>query len=384
MCHFTASAAAVSEAEIMADGGAAPGPGAAHGGERPEWLREGIHARWWSKSQNKHLEVTVSKMDEDKKRVVVTFDADPSAWKSVPFHQVGGSGPLQPPESTEAAALVTPEPDEHSPTGAPPKGSGLAAELKPRRSGSEETKEGEREKDMDTDASPGLELRSRRSRERDEVDGKEKDHKDESPGLVLKPRKKKDAAETHDEERPFGEDWRREKKRKKRGGNYKKSNAASARGESGKDDAGPRKKKEKKEKAWVEKTNSEPPKEKGEKHEPAVLNARVALIRERTRKIYEEHNPSKMSEIDSLFAKYAGVEEEMYRRICTKYGVTPEPLQPAGPPAPKDGKDTTSSLQLKKKTQGFAKKASAPPPELTLDEETAELYRRYRAMLDGA
>ena len=74
----------------------ANGAAASHPGERPEWLCEGGRARWWSERQNKHLQVTVSRIDEEKKRVVVTFDADPTAWKSVPYNKVGGNGLLQP------------------------------------------------------------------------------------------------------------------------------------------------------------------------------------------------------------------------------------------------------------------------------------------------
>eukprot|EP00913_Durusdinium_trenchii_P005489 g5116.t1 len=47
--------------------------------------------------------------------------------------------------------------------------------------------------------------------------------------------------------------------------------------------------------------------------------------RERMVKIYKEHNPSKVSEIDTLMAKYVGQEHTMYLKICKKYSVQPEP-----------------------------------------------------------
>ncbi|CAE7529001.1 NUP145 [Symbiodinium natans] len=50
-------------------------------------------------------------------------------------------------------------------------------------------------------------------------------------------------------------------------------------------------------------------------------------------KIYQQHNPSKLNEIDTLMAKYAGNEHVMYLKICNKYQVQPEPeiKAPAGP-----------------------------------------------------
>lgn len=42
-------------------------------------------------------------------------------------------------------------------------------------------------------------------------------------------------------------------------------------------------------------------------------------------RLYEEHNPAKLGEVDGLFEKYAGVERDMYARICRKYGVEPDP-----------------------------------------------------------
>ncbi len=72
------------------------------GKKSPEWLREGFPARWWSKSQKKYLEVKVSRLDVEGGKVVVTFDADPDAFKRVRFSSSGkgtwtaGDGLLQP------------------------------------------------------------------------------------------------------------------------------------------------------------------------------------------------------------------------------------------------------------------------------------------------
>jgi len=40
--------------------------------------------------------------------------------------------------------------------------------------------------------------------------------------------------------------------------------------------------------------------------------------------IYQEHNPSKLNDVDSLLAKYKGREELVYRGICDKYKVEPK------------------------------------------------------------
>ncbi|CAE7588924.1 unnamed protein product [Symbiodinium sp. CCMP2592] len=72
--------------------------------------------------------------------------------------------------------------------------------------------------------------------------------------------------------------------------------------------------------------------------------------RERMIKIYQQHNPSKVSEIDSLMGKYVGQEHTMYLKICKKYNVQPEPEIPQNTAAPTPGLGitggggTTSSL----------------------------------------
>jgi phosphoribosyl-dephospho-CoA transferase len=40
--------------------------------------------------------------------------------------------------------------------------------------------------------------------------------------------------------------------------------------------------------------------------------------------IYEKHNPAKLSEVDSLLAKYAGKEGELVSRLRAKYLATPQ------------------------------------------------------------
>ena len=116
------------------------------------------------------------------------------------------------------------------------------------------------------------------------------------------------------------------------------------------------------------------PKAKGAT-EGCSTNARVALLREKIRQIYEACNPAKISEMDALFSKYAGVGEEWYRRICVKYGATLGPL-PAEVPAPTADKDINK--------RESAKETETALPAPTFDDKTAVLYRRYRAMLDGA
>ena len=48
-----------------------------------------------------------------------------------------------------------------------------------------------------------------------------------------------------------------------------------------------------------------------------------AWVREKVLVIYQQHNPSKLTDVDKLLAKYAGKEDEMYQKICKKYGVAP-------------------------------------------------------------
>lgn len=44
------------------------------------------------------------------------------------------------------------------------------------------------------------------------------------------------------------------------------------------------------------------------------------IIKKRITKLYRKHNPSKLSEIDSLMKKYKGKEEELLQAIKNKYG----------------------------------------------------------------
>ncbi|CAE7949118.1 unnamed protein product [Symbiodinium sp. KB8] len=60
--------------------------------------------------------------------------------------------------------------------------------------------------------------------------------------------------------------------------------------------------------------------------------------RERMIRIYQQHNPSKLNEIDQLMAKYVGQEHVMYLKICNKYKVQPEPeIRPGGVGLPQGG-----------------------------------------------
>ncbi|CAE7486560.1 unnamed protein product, partial [Symbiodinium necroappetens] len=75
------------------------------------------------------------------------------------------------------------------------------------------------------------------------------------------------------------------------------------------------------------------------------------------RAVYQQHNPEKLADVPHLMEKYSGSEEEMYDRICEKYGVTPA----ARPP----GLKSESTPPPQPKVLGYAKKASAPPPPAT-------------------
>jgi len=56
----------------------------------------------------------------------------------------------------------------------------------------------------------------------------------------------------------------------------------------------------------------------------------VKAYRERIVAIYTKCNPDKVSEVDTLMAKYKGQEHTMYMKVCKKYNVPPEPEIKAG------------------------------------------------------
>merc|ERR1712217_607089 len=64
------------------------------------------------------------------------------------------------------------------------------------------------------------------------------------------------------------------------------------------------------------------------------MRSAVEEYRDRITQIYSQHNPSKLSEIPNLLAKYKDKEHELYMRICQKYKVSPSPqyVAPAGGP----------------------------------------------------
>eukprot|EP00930_Biecheleria_cincta_P086064 TRINITY_DN7542_c0_g1_i1.p1 TRINITY_DN7542_c0_g1~~TRINITY_DN7542_c0_g1_i1.p1 ORF type:complete len:790 (+),score=164.51 TRINITY_DN7542_c0_g1_i1:66-2435(+) len=78
--------------------------------------------------------------------------------------------------------------------------------------------------------------------------------------------------------------------------------------------------------------------------------------------IYQKHNPSKLADVPMLLNKYVGCEEEMYERICEKYGVQPIP-----PPENLEKPASASAAPAPKAAVGYARKAGAavPPPTLT-------------------
>eukprot|EP00929_Paragymnodinium_shiwhaense_P038897 TRINITY_DN20488_c1_g2_i1.p1 TRINITY_DN20488_c1_g2~~TRINITY_DN20488_c1_g2_i1.p1 ORF type:complete len:2317 (+),score=571.89 TRINITY_DN20488_c1_g2_i1:93-7043(+) len=51
----------------------------------------------------------------------------------------------------------------------------------------------------------------------------------------------------------------------------------------------------------------------------------VQAYKELMVQIYQQHNPTKVSEIDTLMTKYKGQERTMYLKICKKYNVQPKP-----------------------------------------------------------
>merc|ERR1719401_2622092 len=58
----------------------------------------------------------------------------------------------------------------------------------------------------------------------------------------------------------------------------------------------------------------------------------VDEYRERITVIYQQHNPSKLGEIENLLVKYKDKENELYLKVCKKYNVTPTPGPAAGAP----------------------------------------------------
>jgi len=91
------------EASSTASGGAS----STHNAELPSWVALDRRLRWWSESQQKYMAVRVSKIDDRKKLVIVTFELDKSVWKSVPFSKIGRSGcPLKELESSGSASSL--------------------------------------------------------------------------------------------------------------------------------------------------------------------------------------------------------------------------------------------------------------------------------------
>jgi len=57
---------------------------------------------------------------------------------------------------------------------------------------------------------------------------------------------------------------------------------------------------------------------------PEVDADTVDLLRKLIKGVYEKCAPEKLSKLPSIFSKYDGLEAEVYRKACRKYGVTPE------------------------------------------------------------
>jgi len=93
-------------------------------------------------------------------------------------------------------------------------------------------------------------------------------------------------------------------------------------------------------------TSAKQPEE--EETEDRLRPETIAILRQLVTEIYSESNPTKLAEVDVLFAKYAGMEFAMYERICDKYGKRAETLatikmrhqaarEPARPPRSSKG-----------------------------------------------
>eukprot|EP00931_Biecheleriopsis_adriatica_P061574 TRINITY_DN37028_c0_g1_i1.p1 TRINITY_DN37028_c0_g1~~TRINITY_DN37028_c0_g1_i1.p1 ORF type:complete len:619 (-),score=107.37 TRINITY_DN37028_c0_g1_i1:26-1882(-) len=85
-------------------------------------------------------------------------------------------------------------------------------------------------------------------------------------------------------------------------------------------------------------------------HDAATRSRLIDLIRT----VYEKCNPSKLRKLPSILKKYDGLEHEVYRKACNKYGVTPE--------IDVSRLVATAKANSAEASKGFAKKASAPPP----------------------
>ena len=57
----------------------------------------------------------------------------------------------------------------------------------------------------------------------------------------------------------------------------------------------------------------------------ASPEVQVLQLKALVRRIYELHNPPKLSELDGLYNKYLGDERTLYLKVCKKYAVDPHP-----------------------------------------------------------
>jgi hypothetical protein len=91
-----------------------------------------------------------------------------------------------------------------------------------------------------------------------------------------------------------------------------------------------------------------------------------ALRRKKLVQIYEQHNPSKLEEVDEILDRYAGRETQMFEMLEQKYQYNQSQAQPAPAPAPaKSGRPalvSTGSRPALVKTGGAKPAASSRPP----------------------
>eukprot|EP00941_MAST-03F_sp_MAST-3F-sp1_P000329 g329.t1 len=89
---------------------------------------------------------------------------------------------------------------------------------------------------------------------------------------------------------------------------------------------------------------------------------------------YEEHNPSKVSDVDSLLKKYKGKEEKLYSALLKRYGDSKSKEERKQGFEEKDSKKMKSTQKLEKKNAKKAKEMQ--------EEEDFKAFAEFSASLD--
>jgi len=97
-------------------------------------------------------------------------------------------------------------------------------------------------------------------------------------------------------------------------------------------------------------------------------------------RLYSEHNPAKLADVNQLLVKYAGQEAEMYAHICEKYGVSPLKYVPSA-----SKKRVSADTTVVPSSSLVCCGASNCNPDPTLSPDTAEeadndLWRRFEVL----